>query len=194
LIESLRQELPTALQPFRDRLRLEVIEWEQGAADVESRSLRQRLDELMQQHRPELCLFTGQARGDSAIRIERVGLNIFGDRPIEGRGPVGYWSTLPGLEGLPQRLRAAGIPASHSYSAGTYLCNHLLYSSLHRVGGDPQRLKAGFIHIPLTPEQTTHAPVGVPHMPTALVVKAMSQILLHTVEHIEQPARAQLHV
>lgn len=101
-----------------------------------------------------LCLGLG---GGTEIRVERVAINLDDsgpdnagearqDRPIVPGGPAAYFSTLPVRE-IVQALQAREVPASLSNSAGTFLCNHVMYVALHA-----RSAPAGFLHLPPAPE------------------------------------------
>lgn len=64
-----------------------------------------------------------------------------------------------------QREQTAGAV---SYSAGTFVCNDLLYTLLHTFAGSGTRV--GFIHVPFLPEQ---AKDGVPSMPLETIIQAL---------------------
>jgi pyroglutamyl-peptidase len=57
----------------------------------------------------------------------------------------------------------AGVPASISNSAGTFICNEVTYRVQHWLAQHRAQLTAGFIHLPYLPEQTL-AKYGVPAM------------------------------
>ena len=114
---------------------------------------------------PNAVITIGQAGGRPDITVERVGINIDDfripdnkgnqpiDEPIVAGGPVAYWATLP-IKKMVANVKAQGIPASVSNSAGTYVCNHLLYGLLHYLTTQGKTaIPAGFIHIPYLPEQ-----------------------------------------
>lgn len=105
----------------------------------------------------DAVLSVGLAGGRTAVTPEAVGVNVrdaaipdnaglmpAGD-PIEPDGPAAYFSTLPVRE-MTAAIAAAGVPARLSYTAGTYVCNDVLYSLLHRFSGTAVR--AAFVHIP----------------------------------------------
>lgn len=114
---------------------------------------------------PNAVITIGQAGGRPDITVERIGINIDDfripdnkgnqpiDEPIVAGGPVAYWATLP-IKKMVANVKAQGIPASVSNSAGTYVCNHLLYGLLHYLTTQGKTaIPAGFIHIPYLPEQ-----------------------------------------
>jgi pyroglutamyl-peptidase len=98
------------------------------------------------------------------ITPERVAINVDdariedneGNRPIEQTivpdGPAAYFSTLP-IQGMVEAMLERGIPASISNTAGTFVCNHLMYFVLHYLAQNQQNLPAGFIHLPYLPVQ-----------------------------------------
>lgn len=115
----------------------------------------------------DAVVMLGQAKGRKGLTVERVAINVddasipdnAGDspdnRPIAADGPAAYFSTLP-VKATVESIRAEGLPASVSNSAGTYVCNHLMYSVLHALRDTDVR--AGFIHVPALPEQTEGHP------------------------------------
>ena len=130
-----------------------------------------RLRELFQKYRPDVVLSVGQAGGRPEISVERVAINIDCvkssngskllpdnagdmpvDEPIEAEGPSAYFATLPLWE-IVEAIQGKGIPAGISNTAGTYVCNHVMYVSLHQAAVQYPQMKAGFIHVPFLPEQ-----------------------------------------
>ncbi|ENM5789410.1 pyroglutamyl-peptidase I [Vibrio mimicus] len=122
-----------------------------------------RLNHALAQYQPCLVLALGQAGGRSAFSLEKVAINYndariadnAGQQPIDtatiSDGPTAYFSTLP-LKAIVHALHQQHIPAEISYSAGTYVCNHLFYGLMHALKDQP-KVRAGFIHIPLSPQQ-----------------------------------------
>ena len=161
------------------------------------RSLDQAIDEL----RPQLVLAIGQAGGRSEITPERVAINIDDGRicdnagcqpidlPVVEGAPAAYFSTLP-IKALVHELRAAGIPASVSNSAGTFVCNHLFFGLMHRLATRPAAggTRAGFIHIPLMPEQAARLPGALPSLALETVVAAL-RIAVRTALSVREDIR-----
>lgn len=127
-------------------------------APVDSTRLEPWLDDLLARRAPRAMLGLGESRTATAIRVERLAVNLLdfeipdaaGQQPeeasiVEG-GPVAYFATLP-ARAMRDAIRAVGVPAVLSVGAGSYLCNQLLYLALHRGLG------AGFLHLPSLPEQ-----------------------------------------
>ncbi len=124
---------------------------------------------------PSVVLAIGQAGGRVDVTVERVAINVDdaripdnrGQQPVDVAivpdGPAAWFSTLP-IKAMVEALREAGIPASVSQTAGTFVCNHVMYGVLHKLADRPE-VKGGFIHIPYLPEQAAAHP-GAPSMAT----------------------------
>ena len=152
------------------------------------------LRRALEQTRPLLVLALGQAGGRSELSLERVAINLDDaripdnagaqpiDEPVLAGAPAAYFSTLP-IKAMVAGLRAAGIPAAVSHTAGTFVCNHLFYGLQHQLHGSGVR--SGFMHIPLLPEQAAQVS-GQPSMPLPLMLAgvrlALELALQHTVD------------
>lgn len=111
------------------------------------------LGAAVDQRRPDALLMLGLAEQREEIQIERVAINVLDfrlpdndgkqpvDVPVEPKGPAAYLSNVP-VKAIVAAWSEAGIPGSVSNSAGTFCCNQVLYTALHRG------LRAGFIHLP----------------------------------------------
>ncbi len=131
---------------------------------------------------PSVVLAIGQAGGRVDVTVERVAINVDdaripdnrGQQPVDvaivDGGPAAWFSTLP-IKAIVAALRESGIPASVSQTAGTFVCNHVMYGVLHKLANSPD-VKGGFIHIPYLPEQATAHP-GAPSMATHTVKQAL---------------------
>lgn len=150
--------LPETLAGVKVIRRLLPVDWKNGPA-----ALRAAIDELQ----PAAVLCVGQAGGRDAFNIERVAVNLRGgvdnagenqtDASVAEDGPTAYFSTLPYAE-MEKSLKDHTIPVTYSYSAGIYLCNCTMYTALHYAATNQPEMKAGFLHIPFLPEQTTDKP------------------------------------
>jgi len=130
--------------------------------------------DLIESLHPDLIISLGQS-GRPEITPERVGINVSDakspdnagilktDELIAASGPVGYWSKLP-IKAMVEAMQAAGVPAKVSNSAGTYLCNHVMYGTLDYLAGRALETPAGFIHVPGLPEQAAPKSKGDPTM------------------------------
>ena len=74
------------------------------------------------------------------------------DEPIAAEGPPAYFATLP-VKAMVAAMRSAGVPAELSNSAGTYVCNHLMYGVLHLLAASASTVRAGFVHVPYAEAQ-----------------------------------------
>jgi pyroglutamyl-peptidase len=125
------------------------------------------MGEALERIKPDVVIAVGQAGGRMDISVERIAINVddapiadnaqrqLVDEAIVADGPAAYFSTLP-IKAIVAALRAAGLPASVSQTAGTFVCNHVFYGLMHRSAGKPVR--AGFIHIPYLPQQAAAHP------------------------------------
>lgn len=137
-------------------------------------------------HQPNAILCVGQFGGSPSIQVERVAINLRDaripdnagfqphDQPVVGSAPDAFFSTIPTRQ-ITDRLRAAGIPAALSYSAGTYVCNNLLYAALYESSQAEKgnSARCGFIHVPYLPDQAA-AVSNAPSMSLELMVQALT--------------------
>jgi pyroglutamyl-peptidase len=130
---------------------------------VDYRELGPRIAQLIQEVQPRAVVCLGLWPGTPMLRLERVAVNIADFEVPDNvglmtRGPVveggaeAYLSTLP-IHAIQDRLLAAGIPARLSGSAGTFLCNALMYHALRACAEEAPGVPCGFIHLPYVPEQ-----------------------------------------
>lgn len=165
------------------------------------------LDRAMDELQPTLVICIGQAGGRAEFTPERIAINVddarvpdnLGRQPIDvpvvPGAPAAYFSTLP-VKAIVRELRAGGVPASVSNSAGTFVCNHLFYGLMHRLATHPSAAGArgGFIHIPYLPAQAARFP-GAPSMAIETLVDAL-RITVKTalaVKHDVAETGGQLH-
>lgn len=129
---------------------------------------------------PDVILCIGQAGGRSGVTLEVVGINLRearlpdnagkqpGDVPVVENGPAAYFATVP-VRAMVKAVNDAGISAALSYSAGTFVCNDVLYFLLHHYHGTGT--KVGFVHVPFLPEQ---AKENVPTMALEQIAAALT--------------------
>lgn len=130
------------------------------------------LKRLLRAVRPELVVCVGQAGGRAEITPERVAINVDDariadnagarpvDRPVARDGPVAYWSTLP-IKAVVEALRARGLPASVSQTAGTFVCNHVFYGLMRALARN-NGVRGGFVHVPFLPAQAIRGEASLP--------------------------------
>jgi pyroglutamyl-peptidase len=150
----------------------------------------QKLLTLVQQTRPDAVVCLGEAGGRTAVSIERVAVNLLDfriadndglvvqDEPIVAGGPAAYFTTLP-VRALQQAVAAAGVPSELSLSAGAFLCNQVTFELLHFLTQQQWDIPAGFVHLPLLPEQAASQTPLRPSMALDVMVRAVCTIL-HT--------------
>lgn len=138
----------------------------------------------IQEFQPDAILSLGEASRRMAISIERVAINLMDyriadnaghqvmDEPIVPDGPAAYFVTLP-VRAMLQAVRAAGVPAELSLSAGAFLCNQVTYAVLHYLGTKGLGIPAGFIHLPSLPEQAAKRDPLIPSMALETMVKGV---------------------
>lgn len=132
---------------------------------------------------PALVILLGQAGGRPALSVERVAINVddariadnAGAQPIDeaiaAAGPAAYFATVP-VKAMVAAMRASGVPAEVSNSAGTFVCNHLLYGVLHFLAASGRMARAGFIHVPWLEAQALNHP-GEPTMALATMARGV---------------------
>lgn len=137
-----------------------------------------RLRQLLDEHRPDVVIATGLAGGRAQVTPERVAINLADaripdndgaqpvDAPAVAGGPAAYFATLP-VKAIAASVNDHGIPAAVSHSAGTFVCNHVMYTALDAV---PPGARAGFVHVPYARES---APDGAASLPLDDIVRAL---------------------
>lgn len=120
--------------------------------------------EALQANEYDYVLAVGQAGGRFDLTFERVAINVDDARipdndgqqpidvPIQADGDSAYFTQHP-VKAMVTAVKEAGIPASVSNSAGTFVCNHIMYQCLYLTHTDFPKVKAGFMHVPFLPEQ-----------------------------------------
>ena len=140
---------------------------------------------LIEHHKPDVVICLGQAEGRTQITPERIAINLDdarladnegverSDVKILDNGPDAYFTTLP-INKMVEAIKAAGVPASVSLSAGAFLCNHVFYVAQNKFAGT--KVRSGFVHVPLMDSQAPEFP-GMPTMPLDQMVKAVRTML-----------------
>lgn len=133
---------------------------------------------------PDVVLSIGQAGGRFEVTPERVAINVDDARipdnegnqpidvPIYEDGAPAYFTTLP-VKAMVEAIRSAGLPSSLSNSAGTFVCNHIMYGVLYQIEKMGKNIRAGFIHVPFIPEQVARRPAPAPCMSMVDIAKAL---------------------
>ena len=115
----------------------------------------------MRRECPDCLISVGLAGGERQISIERVGINLEEaripdndgeqpfDTPVRRDGQNAYFSTLP-VKRIAKEIEKEGIPVCVSYSAGTFVCNAVMYTGLYLAEQENRNMRCCFIHVPTT--------------------------------------------
>lgn len=151
------------------------------------------IDDAIKEHDPDVILSIGQAGGRFDITVERIGINCDDariadnegnqmiDEPVFADGPAAYFVNLP-IKAMVSEIQKAGIPASVSNSAGTFVCNHITYGVRHLVETKYPGKRSGFIHIPFLPNQVLDKK-GQPSMALSTIIDGLSAAIKAIVEN-----------
>lgn len=143
----------------------------------------EKIEEKIKEHNPDIVISIGQATGRFGITPERVAINLndFRIEDNEGNQPIdeliredgenAYFTTLP-IKGIVEHLNNNGIPGEISNTAGTFVCNHVMYGVLYLAQKKYNNIKAGFIHIPCATIQAI-GKKNVPYMSLDEIVKGI---------------------
>lgn len=172
--EVIKVQIPTVFERSEDAVRAAIVE-----------------------HDPDVIVSVGQAGGRFSVSPERVAINVDdgripdndGDQPIDvpvwEDGPPAYFSSLP-IKAMVTAMRAAGVPAAVSNTAGTYVCNHVMYTVLYLIEREFPGKRGGFVHVPYLPEQVLDKP-NEPSLGLDQVVGALTAGLEAIVEYTGKP-------
>lgn len=163
--------LVTAFDPFHQE--------ETNASQLVLEELRQKLDiqavvlptsfhrsypllrQAISSYKPDVVLLLGEAENRPFVSLERIAINLDDARiedndgvqplqtTIERKGPDGLFTRLP-IDHIESIVKQAGHKIAISNTAGTFVCNHIMYEALYHL---PKSLPVGFIHIPILKEQ-----------------------------------------
>ncbi len=151
--------------------------------------------EAMKRERPDVTFCIGQAGGRVGMTPERVAINLDdarikdneGQQPRDSRifpdGATAYFSSLP-TKAMVEKIKAAGVPASVSYTAGTFVCNHLMYGVLYHIAKEFPGMRGGFMHVPFLHEQVLAKP-NTPSLSKEDIVKGIEAAIAAIVESDE---------
>jgi pyroglutamyl-peptidase len=155
------------------------------------------LEAALERTQPDIVLCVGEAGDRADLNVEYAALNVQDARipdndgaqpagiPIVADGPPAYFATLPVRECV-AALRSAGLPATVSYSAGTFVCNHVFYRLMHLAGRSARTMHCGFLHVPLLPQQAARR--NTPHaMALDDIVRGIVIVLQTCATHRRSP-------
>ncbi|TCO72676.1 pyroglutamyl-peptidase I [Marinisporobacter balticus] len=153
----------------------------------------QMLEKYIQEEKPDAVICVGQAGGRFEMSIERVAINLDDaripdneknqpiDQPVFEDGENAYFSNLP-LKAMAKKIQENHIPAVVSNTAGTFVCNHLMYGLMYLIHKKYTNIKGGFIHVPYIPDQILEKK-GVPYMTLEEIIKALTCAIEALVEN-----------
>ena len=155
----------------------------------------ERIEENIIKHNPDIVISVGQAGGRFGVTPERVAINI-DDARIEDNeknqplditifedGENAYFSNLP-IKAMVKEMKENGIPSAVSNTAGTFVCNHVMYGILYMIDKKYPGVKGGFIHVPYTPAQVIDKPEK-PSMSVCDIAKGLELCIKAAVENNE---------
>ncbi|KAG5370110.1 Pyrrolidone-carboxylate peptidase [Yarrowia sp. C11] len=158
--------------------------------------------DLVDLYKPTHVICVGQAGGRSGVTPERVAINLDDasipdnagyqpvDKPIINKGENAYFASLP-VKGMVEEMNKSGIPAGVSHSAGTFVCNHIMYHVCHmkESGEFPFLESSGFIHVPFCPDQVERdypwwKPIRWLYRPPSMSLEDMSAALAIAIKEV----------
>lgn len=161
----------------------------------------EKLQELIEAENPDVVICVGQAGGRFDITVERVAINLDdariadndGNQPVDEKifedGENAYFASIP-IKAMVEEMKRGNVPASISNTAGTYVCNHLMYGVLYLVHKKFPNIRGGFIHVPFIPEQVISKP-NTPYMSLQKIKDGLTLAIKAAVEYKEDIKVAQ---
>ncbi|WP_426350664.1 pyroglutamyl-peptidase I [Alloiococcus sp. CFN-8] len=153
----------------------------------------EKLEAGIEEHKPDAVICVGQAGGRFDVTPERVAINIDDarikdnegnqpiDLPVYEDGAPAYFTTLP-VKAIVKEINEAGLPSTLSNTAGTFVCNHIMYGALYLADKKYPNMRAGFIHVPYIPQQVVDKK-GAPSMALEDIVKSLEAAVKAVVEN-----------
>ena len=155
----------------------------------------EKIEENIIKHSPDIVISIGQAGGRFGVTPERVAINI-DDARIEDNeknqpiditifedGETAYFTNLP-IKAMVKEMQDGGIPASVSNTAGTFVCNHVMYGIMYMIDKKYPNIKGGFIHVPYIPSQVVTKP-NMPSMSASDITKGLKLCIKAAIENNE---------
>jgi pyroglutamyl-peptidase len=151
-------------------------------------------------HEPAIVLCLGLASGRTHMGVERIAINCDDaripdnagvqpiDQPVAANGPPAYFATVP-VKAMVAAMHDRDVPAEVSNTAGTFVCNHLMYGVLHFLSAKGHGTRAGFIHVPRAEGMALHAR-GVASMSLATMTRGVEAAIAAAHAHSEDIAAA----
>lgn len=152
-----------------------------------------KLFETIEAVKPDAVICVGQAGGRFDFNVERIAINVDdaripdneGKQPIDEKifedGENAYFATLP-IKAMVEEARKAGVPASVSNTAGTFVCNHIMYSLLYYISKNNLNIRGGFIHVPYIAQQVI-GKKNMPFMEVTTITKGLEASIRSLKDH-----------
>ena len=152
-----------------------------------------KIHDKMVEINPDIVIAVGQAGGRFGVTPERVAINVTDaripdnegnqpiDEPIFANGDAAYFSNLP-VKAMVQAIKDAGYPSVLSNTAGTYICNHVMYGILYYIQKEFPNARGGFIHVPYAASQVVNKP-GTASMAIADITASIEAAIKAAVEN-----------
>ncbi|MCY1565086.1 pyroglutamyl-peptidase I [Staphylococcus pettenkoferi] len=164
---------------------------------------KQVIEQELEQQNYDAVLVIGQAGGRFELTPERIGINVDDaripdneknqpiDQSIQAEGEAAYFSNMP-VKRMVEAIKGAGVPARLSNTAGTFVCNHILYQLGYIQATRFSNIRFGFIHVPYVPEQVTDKP-NQPSMSLETMVKGLTAAIRVIDQQDEKIALGETH-
>ena len=164
---------------------------------------KQVIEQELEQQNYDAVLVIGQAGGRFELTPERIGINVDDaripdneknqpiDQSIQAEGEAAYFSNMP-VKRMVEAIKGAGVPARLSNTAGTFVCNHILYQLGYIQATRFSNIRFGFIHVPYVPEQVTDKP-NQPSMSLETMVKGLTAAIRVIDQKDEKIALGETH-
>jgi len=143
--------------------------------------------------KPDIVLCLGQAGGRAQMSVERVAINVTDARIVDNAGvqpideaiaedaPAAYFCTLP-VKAMVHSMLDQNIPAEVSNTAGTFVCNHLIFGVLHHIALRQYPIRAGFMHVPFVDSQVVGRD-DVPSLTLPAMIEAKKAAIIAVIKH-----------
>ena len=128
------------------------------------------LEAAIQANQPDVVICIGQAGGRIADNAGYQPIDV----TIQEDGETAYFTSLP-VKAMVQSIKDAGIPSALSYTAGSYVCNYLMYTLLYLIDKKYPNIRGGFIHVPYAMEQVVNKPLGTPSMDLHQIARGLEK-------------------
>ena len=155
------------------------------------------VEDAIERERPDVVISVGQAGGRSTLTVEKVAINLAEaripdndgeqpvDEPLREDGDTAYFATVP-VKAMVAAIRRAGLPAFVSYTAGTFVCNSVMYHVLYLLDRRFPGVRGCFIHVPYEPGQAVDKPNGTPTMPLPDIARGLEAAIAAAVRGDEE--------